>query len=305
MKISRLIKKHFKNINLIDYYFERYYQEEQISNYKSLFVSLKDKCFCNTKYCDNEIIISLTTYGTRAYSVYLTITSLIHQTIKANKIILWLSETEFNEESIPFTLKKLKEYGLEIHYCEDIKSYKKIIPTLSLYPKSNIITVDDDIIYPVDFIEKLISAHLNHPNHVCFTRGCNITLDKNKEILPYKRWIKATNTRSMLNVPTGVGGILYPVNCFHEDVIKKDFFMNLCPYADDLWLRVMCLINNIDTYYLDCYNNFNHYFIEIENSQSKSLNSINNSNQSNVTNDSQFRELINKYKLETLISTYI
>lgn len=304
MKITKLIKKHFRNVNLIDFYFEKYYQEQQISYYKSLFVSLKDKCYCNTKYCNNEIIISLTTYGTRAYSVYLTITSLIHQTIKANKIILWLSETEFNDKSIPLTLKKLKEYGLEIHYCDDIKSYKKIIPTLSLYPKSDIITVDDDIIYPVDFIEKLISAHLNNPNKVCFTRGCKITFGKNGEILPYEKWKNPTNAQSMLNIPTGVGGILYPENCFHHDVTKKNIFMDICPNADDLWLRMMCFINNIDTYYLECYSDFSHHFIEIENSQSKSLSSINNGKQSKITNDSQFIALVKKYRLDSLISYY-
>lgn len=301
MKFLKLVKKHFKNINLIDYYFEKYYIDFQRFYYKSLFVNLKETCFCSNKYSENEIVVSLTTYGERINSVYLTITSLIHQTIKANRIVLWLSEVEYCDEKLPQTLRKLKDLGLEIRYCEDIKSYKKIIPTLNYYPNSDIITVDDDVIYPVDFIEKLLSAHISNPNKVCFTRGCKILFDKRKHLLPYRKWQKASNEKSMLNIPTGVGGVLYPKGCFYNDVVKKEIFMNLCPNGDDLWLRVMCLINNVDTCYLDCYKYFSHYFIEIENSQETSLNSINNSKQSSITNDSQFASLITYYRLEKLL----
>lgn len=304
MKIFKLIKKHFKNINLIDYYFEKYYIDCQRFYYKSLFVNLKETCCCSNKYGENEIVVSLTTYGERINSVYLTITSLIHQTIKANRIVLWLSEVEFCDENLPQTLRKLQDLGLEIRYCEDIKSYKKIIPTLNYYSNADIITVDDDIIYPVDFIEKLVSAHINNPGKVCFTRGCNIMFNEKHQLLPYRKWHKASNKKSMLNIPTGVGGVLYPQGCFYNDVVKKELFMDLCPNGDDLWLRVMCLINNVDTYYLECYKNFSHYFIEIENSQVTSLNSINNSKQSFITNDSQFASLVKYYHLENFFIQY-
>ena len=301
MKAIELIKKHFKNINLTDYYFEKYYQEKIRFFYKSYFCDLKDSCKSDIKYGKHEIIVSLTTYGARAYTVYLTIISLIHQTIKANKIVLWLSEKEFNTNTIPLTLRKLQEHGLDIRFCEDIKSYKKIIPTIKEFPYANIITVDDDIIYPSDLIERLISAHLQYPNKVCFTRGCNITFDKNGNLLPYKQWLKPSNIKSMTNIPTGIGGILYPKDCFHKDVSNKELFMKLCPNADDLWLRTMCLLNEIDTYYIDCYKNFSHFFIEIEYSQENSLSSTNNGQQSTITNDTQFEQIINHYHLKSYI----
>ena len=42
------------------------------------------------KYVDHEIIVSLTTYGSRIYDVALTIESIMEQTMKANRIILWI-----------------------------------------------------------------------------------------------------------------------------------------------------------------------------------------------------------------------
>lgn len=303
MKPWSLIKKHFRNINLIDLYFEKYYSNQQLLNIKSIFVNLSDSGICDNVYGENIVVISLTTFGLRAYNVYQTITSLMCQTLKANKIILWLSNKEFDDSSIPDTLKKLQKYGLEIKYCEDIKSYKKIIPTLGLNLNADIITVDDDIIYPIDFIEKMILAHKANPNKVCFTRGCRIDFD-GVNILSYKNWPKATNKCSMLNVPTGIGGILYPFGCFYKDVGNSSIFMKLCPNADDLWLRIMCFINHVDTFYINSYEDFNHYFIEIKGSQITSLNAKNNSNSGQMTNDSQFRSLVDYYCLKNTLFKY-
>ena len=301
MKLLNLIKKHFRNVNLLDWYLENYYREQIRNKYTSIFCDLNQSCLSEKKYIKNELIISLTTYGARAHTVYLTITSLIHQTIKANRIVLWLSESEFNESNIPITLSKLKEKGLDIRFCPDIKSFKKIIPSIKAFPNADIITVDDDIIYPADFVERMVSSHIENAGKVCFTRGCNITLDDNGYVLPYKQWKKATNVnRTMMNIPTGVGGVFYPSGCFYKDVLREDLFMELCPKADDLWLRVMCLLNKVDTYYINCYENFAHYFIEIENSQITSLNSTNNAD-GTVTNDTQFKNLIDYFQLEQYI----
>lgn len=49
----------------------------------------------------------------------------------------------------------------------------------------------------------------------------------------------------MDTLPTGVSGILYPPNCFHEDVTRKDLFSKLSPTADDVWFKAMTLLNSI------------------------------------------------------------
>ena len=54
-------------------------------------------------YCDHEIVISLTTYGKRIETAYLAISSLMRQSRKANRIILWLSEEEFSGKELPAT----------------------------------------------------------------------------------------------------------------------------------------------------------------------------------------------------------
>lgn len=45
------------------------------------------------RYCDHDIIVSLTTYGRRIHSVYMAIESVMEQTMKPNRIILWLDHS--------------------------------------------------------------------------------------------------------------------------------------------------------------------------------------------------------------------
>lgn len=200
------------------------------------------------KYTNNRIIVSLTSYGERAYNVYLTIVSLMHQSCKANNIILWLADNEFNKDNLPVTLINLIGYGLEVRFCKDIKSYKKLIPTLKEYPNDVIITVDDDIIYPYTFLENFIKEHNAHPKDVLFTRGHKIKVNYAlNKIQPYRSWewnICDYDNASILLLPTGCGGVLYPPKCFCSDIFNEDYFSELAPTADDIWFKTMTTLNH-------------------------------------------------------------
>ena len=51
-----------------------------------------------------ELIVSLTTYSKRIYQVHLVIETLMEQTLKPNRIVLWLDENEFTHDELPFHL---------------------------------------------------------------------------------------------------------------------------------------------------------------------------------------------------------
>ena len=172
--------------------------------------------------------------------VFYTIASLLRQTIQPSKIVLWLAEDEWNENSIPQKLRKLQEKGVEICYCKDLRSYKKLIPSLEKYPFSTIITVDDDMIYSSDTIETLIAAHERMPNEIICTVARKPIIEKG---LPkkYNEWEDSLispfddNSQGVNLFPVGVGGVLYPVGSLHDDVVKEYLFMKYCPLADDIW----------------------------------------------------------------------
>ena len=195
-----------------------------------------------------KIIVSLTSFPERMYDLHFCLYSLLKQSLKPDKIILWLAEEEFPERENDISQKvlKLKDNGLTIKWCNNIGSYKKLIPSLKEYSDDIIVTADDDIFYPPDWLEKLYNSYLKNPENIHCHRAHKITFDRNKNILPYERWTFCIddNTCTAVNFPTTGGGVLYPPHSLYRDVLNKDIFMQLAPNADDIWFWSMCVLNN-------------------------------------------------------------
>lgn len=267
-------------------------RREIFDKYKNL--SLIQGCCgtTNKSFNGEELILSLTSYGKRIETVYLAIESLLQQTLKPNRIILWLSEEEFANKHLPILLTNMESRGLEIRYCEDYKSYKKLLPTLKEFPNATIITFDDDIIYPQDVVEKLYFTHLEYPNDIIFARGHEIMIDVTGKILPYNSWKFETNKTFGKNIlPTGGAGCLYPAHCFHNDVLNWEIIKENCPYADDIWFKVMTLLNNRISRKGYFFEYFFSTFIEI-NPNKDTLSKFNVFNNGNTT---QLSSLLNIY----------
>jgi hypothetical protein len=201
----------------------------------------------------NKITISLTTFGIRINDVYLAIESIGKQTLKPSRVILWLSQDEYHPEKLPITLMNLKLRGLEIKFCKDLRSYKKIIPTIKECPNDLIITIDDDVIYNFDLIEVLYKNHLKDPK-VIYCGQAKVMKIKKKLKFDYSSWVKVNENsdESLMNFPIGFGGVLYFPGCFDTEVLNEDAFMSLAPTADDIWLKAMSLINKIPVKQVSC-----------------------------------------------------
>ena len=110
-----------------------------------------------------QIIVSLTSWKKRIQNVPMVIQSILTGTKPPDKIVLNLSTDEFllKDKELPTYLLMLKETNkIEINWVkENTKAFKKIIPTMKLYPESIIISIDDDIIYPEFFVEKMVSKY--------------------------------------------------------------------------------------------------------------------------------------------------
>jgi len=162
--------------------------------------------------CDTEVIVTLTSYGRRIFDVYLAIESIMQGSIKPNRLILWL-EDGMKDKILPITLQRQMKRGLEVKYTNDIKSYKKLVPSLKLYPEATLITIDDDVIYNFDLVENLINSHKETPDCIIASRVHRIKNNKkNGTLAPYNEWYfgNGTHKADKFNFATGVGGILYP-----------------------------------------------------------------------------------------------
>lgn len=196
-----------------------------------------------------SLIISLTSYPARIGTVYKTINSLLSQTLQPQKILLILSEEEFpNKESdLPENLKCLLSDKFEILWrLKNLYSYDKLVPVLEKYPEEVIVTVDDDIIYRNDLLEKLYKAYKKQPKLIHCHRAHRITFDKKKNIHPYKSWTWTVEKvkPSYNNFLTGGGGTLYPPNALNKEVFNVELFQKLAPTGDDIWFWAMAVLNN-------------------------------------------------------------
>ena len=195
---------------------------------------------------EREIIISLTTYSKRIHTVNQVVSSLLNQSVAVDKIILWLDETEFTLSELPAQLTNLISSDFEIKFCPNYKSYKKLIPTLALYPDATLITFDDDINYPIDQVEKLLLAHFQQPGAIIAHTARNICI-KNGVLQPYKKWLHVFEEqvgKPLLNtLPIGVSGVLYPNGSLNKEVKNIENFIKLAPHGDDLWFKCMSLLN--------------------------------------------------------------
>lgn len=249
------------------------------------------------KYCDHEVVVSLTTFGKRIYDVYLAIESIMQGTMKPNRIVLWLSDKEFKGKPLPITLQKQQKRGLEVRFCEDVRSYTKLIPALKQFPDACIITIDDDAMYEYDIIERLVNSHIENPGTVCACRIHKVKLDENQMPLSYLEWEHETmhgDTGSPLLFPTGVGGVIYPPHCFSEEVLNKEVFLSICQYADDVWFYAMELLDNVPV--AQTYTGVPCYYMNLPSSQLDPL-SKENVDETSCRNDVQIKAVFEKYHL--------
>jgi len=253
-----------------------------------------------------QYIVSLTSYGKRLTDTApYAIVTLLNQNFKPDKIVLWVASED--KGNIPQIMEKLIERGLEIHFCEDIKSYTKLIPAFEKYPEDYIITADDDIYYPKNWLEQLLVEHKKKPKKIICHRAHGIKLDKDYNPIPYVKWDFCINPNEK-NVsylkpecvfPTGVGGILYPPKCFYKDLTNKELFMKLAPRADDIWFWAMAMINKEyfgeESPYVVVESGHSRNMYSIDPEQEKGGNALRNYNWAENGNDKQLKAVIEQY----------
>lgn len=197
---------------------------------------------------DKKIIVSLTSYPARIETVPNVLHTLLTQTIKPDKIILYLAGDQFSNK-IPICLTDCIDAGVEVCFCEDLKPHKKYYYAMQSFPNDIIITVDDDMLYPPTLIEDLYNSYLQHPRCVSATRTHLIKTTDDGVIEPYSKWVKeyvkGYNIPSMQLIATGVGGVLYPPNIMNKILFSKEKIIDNCLFADDLWLKIIEVLSNV------------------------------------------------------------
>lgn len=189
-----------------------------------------------------RVIVSLTTVPSRIDKVWITIESLLRQKQRPDRILLWLAEDEFRDVPIPKTLRMQEKRGLEIRYCNNLRSYKKFYYSMLEFPDDYVLTVDDDSIYSERMIQEMLSVSSLYPNCIVSNRAHRIRFD-GQGLFEYLKWNSYDNRRNISGIPsyqnffTGNGGVMFPVRLLDKSIFDQDVFMEIAPTADDAWLN--------------------------------------------------------------------
>lgn len=189
-----------------------------------------------------KVIVSMTSWAKRISNVSVTIDSILRNTILPDLIVLNLSIEEFpnKEKDLPKQLLQYLKSGIiEIIWNEgNTRAFKKIIPTMKRYPHDAIIAIDDDFIYPEDFIETFVNKHKEMPytplsgNEVILYGeqahcGCASLVKR----AFFGKYIDDLMDETVLKL--GMDDVFYTfcalLNGFHYQNVGKLFFINMAP----------------------------------------------------------------------------
>ncbi len=271
-----------KIYSVIEQPFKKKYEKEYRKKLQSMDVSIGVDL-----YSTRKIIVSLTSFKERLPYIEPTLRSLLVQTIKPNRIVLWYS---CRREDFPEEILKYENKGIEfVHVDEDIKGHKKYYYAMREFPDYIVVTVDDDTVYPRDFLEKLYDSYRKYPNEVSALRVHKMTYDRDNRIQPYLKWrLDWTREHKPSHdlVAIGNGGILYPPYFMDKTKIDIADIKNRCLNADDIWLKYVEYKNNI----MVVKARYDHYWISDVHEAQKA--SLSDQNIMNNKNDEYIRSLM-------------
>lgn len=226
-----------------------------------------------------ELIVTLTSYAPRYPMLHHCINSLLRQSLQPNRILLYVAKAD--QGHLPKSLLSLESRGLEIRYVPDLRSHKKYYFARQEFPNAILVTADDDLFYPQNWLKQLWISYLCNPQSIHCHRAHLLRMNDQGDWLPYRQWdyeSQGITGPSLELFPTGNGGVLYPPGSLPEGVLRLDELMAYAPKVDDVWLRLWTrkmgiTVCKVKPYYTR--------FVEIPSSQVVSLNQSNYSEDAN------------------------
>lgn len=200
--------------------------------------------FVEGKPCTaDNVIISMTSFPQRLPKLHHCIRSLLSQSVRAEKIILYLAREECIDDHIPARLRRLQREGLEIRFVDtNVRSLNKIYHALEDFPDKAIVTCDDDKLYPLNWMERLVATAQAHPECIACNRSRLIVFNAHGKAVPYIQWpLSRLGGPTNETLPMGVSGVFYPPGSLHPDVLDANLYLKLSATSDDLWLKIMAL----------------------------------------------------------------
>lgn len=181
-----------------------------------------------------KIIVSLTTSPKRIFNIKPVIYSILNQTVKPSKLVLNIPNIyERTNEKYEIPLWLTLEKKVHLNFCKkDYGPITKLVPTLKLisnkkYKNCYIITIDDDIRYPLNMVETYYKFLTDNPHvYAAGLSGFNFI---NFRIYPIL-------THTSVHILEAYASVIYFASIFDESFNKYldiTMYNPSCKYSDD------------------------------------------------------------------------
>jgi len=193
-----------------------------------------------------DVVVTLTSFPLRIGKLHHVISSLLDQTVQPNKVVLYLALDEFPGRSIPKSLARLQGDRFEVRFVsENLRPHNKLQYALTDFPETWIATSDDDRLYPVNWLARLLKTAAETPETIICARGRRMAVAHGR-FLPYRDWpLYDSPLRSFLLFPEGSWGILYPPGSLDPAIGDRELIRKLALLNDDVWFKAMSLMQNV------------------------------------------------------------
>lgn len=182
--------------------------------------------------------VSLTSHGRRIATVHLAIESIAAGTVLPSRLVLWLDDADAVADP-PKGLRRLVRRGLELRSTPGYRPHTKYYPYVQSLRTHDVplVTADDDLMYPREWLARLMSAHATDPTTNTAHRSREVTF-AGAGLAPYASWAEVQRgPASPRNLATGTRGHAMTPEMLEALRDRHGEFMRLSPAADDVWLH--------------------------------------------------------------------
>lgn len=215
--------------------------------YKEVLNAKMEYGLCRKSERDYQVVVSLTTFPKRFLHIELCLKSLILQSEKPDRIIVYLG-SDANDVELPKSMKQFERYGVEFQHDKkrNLRSHKKYFYAMQEFPDAVVVTADDDVVYPVDWLKSLLDSYKEYPDAVSARRVHLMRKTEQNILMNYNQWFDQYRKMwepSHALLATGNSGVLYPPCCLDQRAFDEEAIVRLCFEADDIWLKCMAILH--------------------------------------------------------------
>lgn len=197
-----------------------------------------------------RLILTCTTTPERLDVFYYGVQSLLSQSRSPDLLLVNLDRETFGDQGTVAVPDWLRREEITVNLVEDLGSFTKLLPALSVAGERDlIVTADDDVLYGRDWLERLVQAREEHDDSIICARARRMRRNFFGNWTNYSAWPLAQRpSKGLYILPLGVGGVLYTKQLLEMDFVTDRSFLAICPTTDDLWFRAASMLKGTPVY---------------------------------------------------------